>query len=264
MKIKVWTDEDAQRFFKGIEANIHKEWYDVDWKREMCWESTTLQKNTTQRAISGFSNTIGGKVIIGFDDSGKPIGWKEIVDVENHIADKLNRKLEIIPIFKTKTYDYNGVKILVIFIGSSKEPIQCDDGVYYYREQSQFKFMPHHMLKDKFKKVFTDEMFVDLVERDLESLMIHLKTMDRSRTVGYNVSAFTKHFIESAEKLYFYYKERGLLPDYFGLLNLIRQWIADQGNVIKEPGQFTLIEGKIQFFLTALFGKVDEDESYPQ
>ena len=24
---------------------------DVDWKREMCWESTTLQKNTTQRPI---------------------------------------------------------------------------------------------------------------------------------------------------------------------------------------------------------------------
>jgi len=250
--MKIWTEGEANKYFEGIESNHHREWYDIELKEVLSWEDTTSKRNTTQRAISGFANSFGGKLIIGFNDKGIPLGWQDIPNVENHIFDKLNKKLTLVPTYKANKYIYKEKIILVIFIESSKEPIQCDDGVYYYREQSAFKFMPHQMLKDKFERVFSDEMYIELVRRDLESLLGHLSTMGVSNTMNYRVSTFTKHFIESAEKLYFYYKEKNKLSEYFKLLNLIRQWMADQGRVLKNINQRIQLEEDIRAFLKDL------------
>jgi hypothetical protein len=249
--MEIWTKEEANKYFNGIENNQHREWYDLEFKEKLCWEDTTSKKNTTQRAISGFANTFGGKIIIGFKDNGNPLGWEKISDIENHIFIKLDKKLNLVPIFKTQEYHYKDKLILVIFIESSKEPIQCDDGVYYYREQSSFRFIPHQMLKEKFERVFSEEMYIDLVRRDLESLQMHLNTL-ASNTISYKVSTFTKHFIESAEKLYFYYKEKRKSEEYFKLLNLIRQWIAGQNMIQKNNYQISLLQGEITSFLKDL------------
>ncbi|MDD3178341.1 MAG: ATP-binding protein [Candidatus ainarchaeum sp.] len=233
-EIKEWTQDEAElEFDKIINNNCSGEWYDIDWKLKLNFDSTGFKtNNTTQKAISGFANTYGGKLIIGINDDRELIGFKEIENIENHIFNKLSKKLlPSILLFKAKYYDYNSKKLLVIFVGKSKIPIQCDNGVYYYREQSAFLFMPHKMLESKFKSNFIEEMYKVLVSKELDSLSIYLKELSKvSSTLNYKISSYTKYIKESAEKLFFFYKENNMLDSFFDVYNKILYWSACEGN----------------------------------
>jgi len=94
MKIKEWSDSEAKESFKQIEiAKGNNESYDVELKETLCWENTSERRNTTQRAFSGFANTYGGYLIIGFNNKGELKGVKELKDIENTIIEKLISKL---------------------------------------------------------------------------------------------------------------------------------------------------------------------------
>ncbi len=135
----IWDKETATAKFRKIEeSNGRGEWLDVDWKTELKWDDTTNVSNTTQRAISGLANSSGGNLVIGFDPRGNLIGFGVENDIENTIQRKLERRLSRVPLFKAEYFEYKSKNVLVISIAPSREPIRCDNGVYYYRSQSEF------------------------------------------------------------------------------------------------------------------------------
>jgi len=231
MKIKEWTDSEAEKYFKQIEMTKgNNESYDIELKESLCWENTPKKTNTTQRVFSGFANTYGGYLIIGFNKKGELKGVKELKDIENHIIDKLGSKLQpkkrdyISSLFKSRYYIYKDESILVIFIQQSLIPLQCDNGVYYYREQSQFKFMPHSMLEDKFRKSFEEEKNIYLAMDELEHLTSAFNSLssETRQMRGFKIEFFLKDFLKSQDTLYYFYKRNNLLVSVEAIIKPLR------------------------------------------
>lgn len=228
--IPLWSKEEAEKLFEDIEKNRGKgEWIDIDWKRELVWEDTSHNKgsNTTQKCVSGFANTHGGKVVIGFDNNGQLVGWEEKADIENTIGRKLEGKLSEVPHLKAKSYDYKGKKILVIFIAESLKPIRCDNGNYYYREQSEFKPMPYTMLENKFRESFEEEKHRYLVQKELDNL-VTIVNYDASGISRF--SHIIRNFLNSGEKLYHFYKSNDLLEEYQILRRTMDIYLSREGD----------------------------------
>lgn len=231
MKIGEWSNDEAERYFEQIETTKgNNESYDMELKEVLCWENTSEKINTTQRAFSGFANTYGGYLIIGFNKKGELKGIEELKDIENNIIDKLGSKLQpkkrdyISSLFKAQYYLYKNKTVLVIFIQQSLIPLQCDNGVYYYREQSQFKFMPHLMLEDKFRKSFEEEKNIYLVMDELEHLTSAFNSLstETRQMGGFKIEFFLKDFLKSQNTLYYFYKRHNLLVSVEAMIKPLR------------------------------------------
>jgi hypothetical protein len=242
-EIKEWTQEEAESWFNKIEENKgREEWYDIELKEKLNFDDTGFKtNNTTQKVISGFANTYGGNLIIGFNDKGEFIGTEEKSNIENFLVGKLKNKLQInIPYFKLKYYPHNNGKILVIFVARSKKPIRCDNGVYYYREQSQFLPMSYEMLNTKFRENFEEEKYIYLVKRELNQIIKYCE--DRIRkcqtTIGhvaeFDFSAMSKYLLESGDKLYNFYMENKILGSYSYFVDILTNWLSG----VTGTGQF--------------------------
>ncbi len=247
MKIKEWSNDEAEKEFEKIEKiKGNNESYDIEFKEALCWENTSVKTNTTQRAFSGLANTYGGYLVVGFTSKGELKGVEEKPDIENHIMEKLGSKLQpkkrdyISSLFKVKYYEYKGKMVLVIFIKASLIPLQCDNGVYYYREQSQFKFMPHFMLEDKFRKSFEEEKNVYLVMDELEHFKNGYKTFNNLRG-DFRIDFFFKNLIESQKSLYYFYKRHNLLVSVGAIVKPLRFLVST--NTQFNSGSTGIIEG---------------------
>ena len=233
-KLKEWSETEAETYFKQIENTKGKnESYNFELKETLCWDDTSSNKtNTTQRAFSGLANTYGGQLIIGFKDDGNLIGTKNMSDIDNHIVEKLCSKLQpkkreyITSLFKAKNYTFKDKTILVIFIKESLMPIQCDNGVYYYREQSQFKFMPHSMLEDKFRKSFEEEKNIYLIIDELEHITNIKITQNQENRGDFKIDYFLYNFLISQNTLYYFYKRNNLLVTVKGIMKSLRLFIS--------------------------------------
>lgn len=264
-KIQEWTDDETQSWFEKIEKDKGKgEWFEIEWKENLCFEDTGLShNNTSQKAISGFANTYGGILIIGFGNNGEAKGFKDIPNVENHLSEKLKQKLQgDIPLFKSKTFIYKDKSFLIIFVAPSKKPIRCDNGAYYYREQSEFKPMTHEMLERKFRENFEEEKYLTLLKYELKRLIHYALDMSRKltmpngvsshKTVANNVEIYSKILFDSGEKLYNYYKENNLLNQYEEFVKIVSFWIASNGSEEKHNNHFTTLWQQSTDFLRDL------------
>ncbi len=251
-KIKEWTQEEAEDIFKRIERNQTEEWFDIDWKLKENYDNTCdSNRNTTQRAISGFANTYGGDLIIGFKDNGELQGTKKKPNIENQISDKLNKKITPeIPEVKAKYYKYKEKYILVIFVPPSKKPLRCDNGVYYYREQSQFLPMTYEMLETKFRRNFDEEKYLFLVRSELKQLIGYCKRLGNAKNFWeYKLSIYCNLFLKSGEKLYQFYKENNLLDEYYKLSELIRIWhTREMRKHLAQGREFMELKEKVESF----------------
>lgn len=242
LSINEWTNEEAQKNFERIEDLSNREWFDIDWKEQLNFADTTTTNNTIQKAISGLANTFGGAVVIGFNDTSRALhGVDEKSNIENEISEKIRKKVSpLIPIFKTKYYDYKGKKILVIFVANSKKPIFCDNGTAYYRDQSRFLPMTYDMLNSKFRNNYEDEKYLYLVKNDLrrlktqiEMLLSILDNNGLDDTPSYYFGGLSKNLVESGDRLYNLYKENNLLGLYDYLMNGLLFHIAGEGTGLR-------------------------------
>lgn len=233
-EIKEWTQDEAESWFKKIEENNgREEWYDIELKENLNFENTGFKSNnTSQKVISGFANTYGGNLIIGFKDDGDFLGFDEKSDIENYLIEKLRKKLQEIPFFKSKYYDYKEKKVLVIFVAKFQKPIRCDNGVYYYREQSQFLPMSHKMLDTKFRESFEEEKYIYLIKEELNRIIKYCEDRIRRCQITYgNIAKFDFHplstvLLKSGEKLYNFYREKKILEDYSYFIDRLVNWLA--------------------------------------
>ena len=93
LEINEWSQDEAEEWFKRIESNNGKgEGYNIDWKEKWNFENTGFgpeeTNNTTQRAMSGFANTYGGILVLGFDKNGKLVGV-DILDASKVLNEKV-------------------------------------------------------------------------------------------------------------------------------------------------------------------------------
>jgi predicted HTH transcriptional regulator len=264
LDIKEWNSEEAQIIFERIEDKSNREWFDIDWKETLNYSDTTNTNNTIQKTICGFANTYGGSVVIGFEDKDRtPKGVEKKANIENEISDKLKNKIRpTLPLIKTKYYSYKEKDILVIFIAKSKKPLFTDQGIAYYRNQSQFISMPYDILERKFRDNFEEEKYLELVKNDLRRISRWAKDGMRrvniegrrfsSYDAGQSLNVMTKTILESGDKLYNYYKENNLLSIYNNLIDLLVVWLAAQGESQRGIMGFNGLEENVNGFLKSL------------
>jgi ATP-dependent DNA helicase RecG len=85
------------------------------------------------KAICAFANADGGKLVIGVDDNGSPIGVENSRRLLEDIPNKIRNKLGIIP--SVEVQQKEGKDIIGISVNSASVPISCD-GKYYLRSGS--------------------------------------------------------------------------------------------------------------------------------
>ncbi|MEO0114450.1 MAG: ATP-binding protein [candidate division WOR-3 bacterium] len=90
-------------------------------------------KDEYLKVISAFANAEGGKLIIGVDDSGNPLGLKNVKKLLADIPNKVNNKLGIIP--SVEIVRRKNKSIVNVIIKPSSVPISYD-GKYYLRSGS--------------------------------------------------------------------------------------------------------------------------------
>jgi len=254
-KIEEWSQKEAGKWFKKIEGDKGKgESYNIDWKVKWDFKDTGFNSgNTTQKAVSGFANTSGGIIVFGFDNKGNLKGVDEEKDIENKFQRKLKKKISPYPpLFTLKYYDYKKRKVLVMFIQESKIPLQCDNGIYYCRQQTEFLPMSHEMLEKKFRECFEEEKYLSLVRNELKDLIDYIRekseNSDRNEIVSYKVSEGCKIFFKSGENLYNFYRENNILQDYYKLSKTLRLWCIDEGDVPKKPNHFSNLKTEVEKF----------------
>ncbi len=257
-ELKEWSEEEAKEWFNRIESNNGKgEGYDIDWKEKWNFGQTGFgpeeTNNTTQRVVSGFANTYGGTIVFGFSKRGSLVGVEEKKDIENYFQQHLENKIfPHPPLFKVKYYPYKEKQILVLFVETSKVPLQCDNGVYYYREQSEFKFMRHHQLENKFRRCFDEEKYLFLVLMDLKQLINYCNKMYQDLLHGgqdfYKISSFSSNILISGDKLYHFYKENILLLDYENIISFLKISLAEEGQYRKQFIYFKDLREKLEAF----------------
>jgi len=85
------------------------------------------------KVICAFANADGGKLVIGVDDSGSPIGVENSKRLLEDIPNKVRNKLGIVPSVEVEQRE--GKDIIGISVNSALVPISCD-GKYYLRSGS--------------------------------------------------------------------------------------------------------------------------------
>ena len=262
MEINIWSQEEAKDWFEKIEKNKGRNESEIiDWKEKLNLEDTSLngKNNTTQRAMSGFANTFGGYLVIGFSNDGEVKGIN-VKDLENRIIDhfkkRKNTNLNKIN-YKIEYYTYKEKNIPVIFIQKSKEPIQCDNGVFYYREQTQFLSIPYYRLEDKFKGYFDENKYLFLLKKELKLLEDFISNLEVYRSNGSivlapKISNYTSIIFKSKEKLYNLFSEHNMWQTYFLLIKPLYYWVSVEGDhTINKNNCITLLE-KINGFSSSL------------
>jgi ATP-dependent DNA helicase RecG len=101
-------------------------------------ESQTIEFKSSWRdeyikIICGFANTNGGKLIIGIDDNGNPIGVKNSKKLLEDLPNKIRDILGIIP--KIRLEKQKGKEVISIKVGHSYAPISYH-GKFYIRSGS--------------------------------------------------------------------------------------------------------------------------------
>ncbi|MBN1639441.1 MAG: ATP-binding protein [Ignavibacteriales bacterium] len=245
--IQTWPQEIAEDWFKQIEEDASKrEFVSLEWKQEFKFDDTNSDgsNNTTQKSISSFANTHGGFIIIGITNNKQIIGIEsssvDYTNIENFILDKITRKLNPLPDFRARIYNYKNHKLAVIFVGKSKKPIRCDNGTYYYREQSQSKPLPFDILEKKFRESFEEEKYLYLIKGELKRIIRYCE--DRiwkcQTTVGncadFDFSYLSKYLLKSGSKLYNFYTENNILGSYSYFIDILTNWLSG----VSGTGQF--------------------------
>jgi len=85
------------------------------------------------KVICAFANADGGKLVIGVDDNGNPIGVENSRRLLEDIPNKVRNKLGVIP--SVEVQQKGGKDIIGISVNSALVPISCD-GKYYLRSGS--------------------------------------------------------------------------------------------------------------------------------
>ena len=101
-------------------------------------ESQTIEFKSTWndeylKVISAFANSNGGKLILGLDDRGQPIGLKNANKLLEDIPNKIRSKLGIIPSVELEKTDNH--EIIHILVSPSSVPISYN-GKFYLRSGS--------------------------------------------------------------------------------------------------------------------------------
>lgn len=259
-----WTDEEANTWFKRIEeSNGKNETEIIDWKETLYLQDTGFNNNkdtnnTTQRAMAGFANTLGGTLVLGFNKNGELVGIQE-KDIENKISTSFNNRkntnLNKIK-YQVRYYTYKDNTVIVVFIDKSKEPIQCDNGVFYYRQQSQFLALPYFKLENKFREYLDDEKYLYLVTTELDRINTYIsfkiKSIGDQNTLSIKLDHYSNYIKTSGEKLYFLYKKHNLLEKYAILIKNIDSLIAKQRSELICPAELRTLGGNIKEFYDLL------------
>jgi hypothetical protein len=256
-ELKDWDKKYAMQFIKNIEGNVYYENIKLEYKTELCFKDTGANSNnTTQKAVSGFANTYGGVIVFGINNNKEIKGLDKKKDIENYFKDKLKKKLEPkIPDFNVKYFDYKNASILICQVKQSKTPIRCDNGIYYYREQSEFVVMSYKMLEKKFKTLFLNKKYFSLVNMELETLLNYLKKFkSRLKNIGcplvsYKISNYLNYFFSSASYLYDFYENKNLFEDYKNLFNILNDWVSGENNFEKNIKQTSELINNITRFI---------------
>ena len=265
-----WTEEEANTWFKRIEeSNGKNETETIDWKETLYLQDTGFNdnkdtNNTTQRAMSGFANTLGGILVLGFNKNGVLVGIKD-KDIENKISisfnNRKNTNLNKIK-YQVRCYTYKSNNIAVIFVEKSKEPIQCDNGAFYYREQSQFLSMPYFRLENKFREYLDDEKYLYLVGQELERFETYINSIiiSSGNTVIYNyvkIDHYSVYLNLSGEKLYYFYKQNNLLETYSILIKNIAALVSKQDRAPISIAELRTLSQHITDFSKLLKNKLE-------
>jgi hypothetical protein len=256
-QINTWSPEEAESWFKQIEEPNKREFVSLEWKQEFKFDNTNSDgsNNTTQKSISSFANTYGGSIIIGFSNDKRVIGIEngpiDLSNIENFVLDRLRSKLNPCPQFRARVYDYKTHKIAVIFVGPSRKPIRCDNGAYYYREQSQSRPLDYNQLEIKFRESFEEEKYIYLVKKELERIIRHCEDMLRKegQRIDYKFSPLSKTLLIAGEKLYVFLSENKILEDYSKFIDLLVVWLSNEENSLMTPTAFKTFKERADSFL---------------
>lgn len=256
-EIKKWNQEEAKEWFKKIESRIQEaEW--LEWKFKLNPDPTTdTNRNTLHRAVSGFANTQGGVIVIGFKDDGTFVGIDRMNSIKNYLGDTLKIKPSL-PSFDADYYNYKDSQALVIFVYKSQKLLQCDDGRFYFRRQSQFDRMGYSKIEQNFRESFEETKNIDLVINELRRFVDYLKfgTNEALRNgggiVSYKTTTYTRHLIDSEGSLYHYYNRLDLFYSLQELLRLINIWNSGEGDIPRKASEFSTLLEKVQEFLRLL------------
>jgi len=110
-------------------------------------ESQTVEykqtwRNDCLKAVSAFANSYGGVLIIGLDDTGKPVGLKNVKKLLEDIPNTIRHKLGIIP-----SVEPDNNNVVKITIKPSTVPISYN-GKYYIRSGSTVQELQGKELTD--------------------------------------------------------------------------------------------------------------------
>lgn len=114
-----------------------KETHKVEFKSD--WRDVHL------KAISAFANSSGGKLIIGVDDHGKPVGLKNVKKLLEDLPNIIRNKLGIIP--PVELEKSNGHEVIKITVPPSPVPISYH-GKFYLRSGSTVQELQGQTLAD--------------------------------------------------------------------------------------------------------------------
>ena len=124
-------------------------------------EYKEIWKDDYFKQVSAFANTNGGKIIVGINDSGKPVGVNNIEKLLETIPNKSVQFLGLTIDVNSDTK--NNKQILVIEVNNSSTPISYK-GRYYYRSGSTVQELKaqelYNFILKKTGKSF-DEIIID-------------------------------------------------------------------------------------------------------
>lgn len=134
-----------------------KESHNLEYKSD--WKDDYL------KAISAFANGVGGKVFIGLNDRGRPVGLKNAVKLLEDIPNIIRSKLNIIPAVELNRKD--NYEFISITVNPSSVPVSCN-GKFYLRSGSTVQELRGKELADFLMKK-TGATWDDIIEERCDS-----------------------------------------------------------------------------------------------
>ena len=132
------------------------------------------------KVICAFANTEGGKLIVGIDDKGKPIGVKDVRKLLQDLPNKARDILGIIP--KIKMDKKGGKDIIVIDVAYSYAPISYKGRFYIRSGSTTLELTGKELTKFLISKSGRD--WEEYVEERSSTDDINLETIERFRELA--------------------------------------------------------------------------------
>ena len=140
------------------------------------------------KVICAFANADGGKLIIGIDDKGKPIGVENAKKLLEDVPNKIKDILGIIPMVITE--NKKGKDTLIVEVKSSYAPISYH-GRYFVRSGSTIQELKGKELT-KFLIAKSDRDWDEYAEEKGSMDDIDIKTVERFREIAIKRLPFVK------------------------------------------------------------------------